>query len=312
MSILKDFRRDLNSEERVICNNRGQAVIRDAMVASPGYGRFDGCHPPPGAVLSASGRFAYGEDGFSVDNVQLERPDELEVTFKKSATRPALVDGLEKAVKAGKCNRLSEAVQPMLDLLCQQFESGTEAHAQTVERWADEKFASLQGDPEDEAAVDMDHPLVLNNWAAMAGATQKVPGLRYRKFPRDMVIIGWGTEMERGVEHEFVKLSSSASSTSRAKLAITEDKFDVGLFLKKYLHVQTVNGFAAVPHEKPSALVTLPLSVKMDSYLKTVASDFPGLCVQFVKKSKGERERRIGTDISVYKYTVPRWGAENG
>ncbi|KAK3362528.1 hypothetical protein B0T25DRAFT_445595 [Lasiosphaeria hispida] len=332
----------------------------------PGYNSYCGFPLPPGAVQSANGRFTYGEDGFALDNIQLESPDELKyiievgidlnnklrrttkawitaqlecygVDFKKSAIRPVLVDALEKAVRGGKqCDHLSATVKPIHDFLCEQFESKVKTHAQAVERWKDEHFASLQGGPDSEAAVDMGRfvakyfldvhglpdrtktkdPLAVSHWrypiSAVAEATEKIPGLKYRKFPRDMVIIGWDTELERGVEREFANLSSSAPSTmSRNDLAIIEADFEVDLFLKKYFRIQTVNGVAAIPREKPSALVFLPSSVKMDSYLKTIASNFPGLCVELVKKSKREREISIGiSDLSTYKYTVIGWDAK--
>ncbi|KAK4184088.1 hypothetical protein QBC35DRAFT_477592 [Podospora australis] len=84
---------------------------------------------------------------------------------------------------------------------------------------------------------------------------------------------------------------------NRQDLPMIEAHFDVGLFLKKDLHVEIKNGIMAAPNEKPSTPVVLGKGPLNGKYLKEVVADIKDLLVLEVEDSvPAPRYHSLGWD----------------
>ncbi|KAK3681256.1 hypothetical protein B0T22DRAFT_485348 [Podospora appendiculata] len=239
--------------------------------------------------------FTWGpSDGLKAGGIGRAATDELRLLFRKGAaqfrldkaTRPWITAqlrlyGVPFDIECIVPTPEVEAAEHALRLKCK---AAVEKHPQLVRQCKDKNFAKVEGGPTDEAAFDADRflakyfldglhgrpdraktkePVALSLhvpcYDNLENAIQAIPGLAFHA-PRHlgMSVVGWDTELDRGIEREFAKLSSGSDGISDVYTPTREAAYDFNRFLQKYFRVD-VNGVATGTQdkEKPSAPVTL-------------------------------------------------------
>jgi len=127
-------------------------------------------------------------------------------------------------------------------------------------------------------------------------AVHEIPGLGFSgNVPyhgSHVAIIGWDTEIQRAMETEFTRLSTSEGRPDR--LATAEANFDEALFLKKYLDIEVEKDrVVSLPNNRPSTPVVLLHSfLPSRPSLKPLLDSIPELSVQYVKDENFEERSR--------------------
>ncbi|KAM7203280.1 hypothetical protein V8F33_002271 [Rhypophila sp. PSN 637] len=159
------------------------------------------------------------------------------IEFKSTDDKNALWDTLEAAFKSKKCQKSTLEVDAIEESLRRKYAVNLEAHSKEVKLWEDREFAErAQFGPSSEFFADKTRfmnkyfldsngnpdrsktvkPILLKcDAGTVKSAITKIPGLVAHGW-RDCwfyigskTLLGWETEMDRAVEHEFLKVASS-------------------------------------------------------------------------------------------------------
>ncbi|KAK3319525.1 hypothetical protein B0T19DRAFT_467044 [Cercophora scortea] len=262
------------------------------------------------------------------------------IAFKQASSKPKLIEVLVDAFRAGRFTQWAPEIEEIRDSLRNRFELNTKMYHQAVEDWKDEQFATLNGHIGKELDLDVDrflakyfldgrhgrpdpaktpNPLtihyILRSWriyrdhkANLDSRIRDIPGLRcyYSGFaPRVMLIIGWGTAVNRAAEIVFNQLPAIIMSYI---LPPAEACFDIGLCLKKRLQIgQFDDDQLSPPQNRSPDPVILSDSFRDFDKLEEIAARIPELHVQYI----GSKARQLG-DKSVSTFGSrqrrdPRW-----
>ncbi|KAK3326941.1 hypothetical protein B0T19DRAFT_474813 [Cercophora scortea] len=258
------------------------------------------------------------------------------IPFTNSDGQPELMETLKKAFRAGKCNAPTPAVEAAERALRLKYKAAVENHHELVQQWKDKKFLELKGGPTEEAEFDVDRflakyflnglhgqpdraktkePVALDlsidcHDATLKKAIQAIPGLAFHASDYlSMSVVGWDTELDRGIEREFAKLSSGQKSGDASLFTPThEATYDFNRFLKKYFRVD-VNGVATETQneKKPSTPVTLQyLPSSGVSLVSEFAAKVPSFCVKHLGLMLYSGGMVLGWDVAKVEAEVAR------
>ncbi|KAH8699091.1 hypothetical protein BGW36DRAFT_377269 [Talaromyces proteolyticus] len=242
------------------------------------------------------------------------------IPFQKSRTAPQLKATLEDAVRAGKCNSLAPSIAAFEKSLSEEYQQQLAAHSEDVNSWKDAVFSSLSS-PVEEAHFDLDRfmakyfldhlhgqpapektkePLVLENFnhgSELQKATQAIPGLAAHTTDR-LTVVGWATELQRGIDTAFANLSSP---DAKFDIPTLEAAFDLDRFLGKYF-LNGLNGKPA-PSKTPNP-ITLDPFFRHISKLEMAVASIPGLNLCMVEGIFNLKYTVIGWDLGKIKLRV--------
>lgn len=166
------------------------------------------------------------------------------------------------------------------------------AHTEDVDRWQEAEFSQLLS-PTEEANSDLgrfmakyfldglrgqpvpdktEEPLVLEyvNESRFERAVQAIPGLAAHITDR-LTVVGWKTNIQRGIDAAFAKLSSP---DARFHIPTSEANFDLDRFLAKYF-LDGLHGKPA-PRKTPKPIELYPF-FKHIARLQAALASIPGL-----------------------------------
>lgn len=212
----------------------------------------------------------------------------LGIEFKPTDPKKALWDALEAAFKSKKCQKPPPEVEAIKESLRQKYAASLTAHSHEIKLWEDHEFAEqAQFGPSAEFFADnrrflnkyfLDSnrkpdrsktakPLLLLNCSegTVKSAIYHIPGLVAHGWndcrTRVRTLLGWETEMDKAVEHEFSKVASSTppnltgAGPEDYDIATTEANIDMKRFLQKYFPVDRHGTASAKKSSTPMRLL---------------------------------------------------------
>jgi len=211
------------------------------------------------------------------------------IPFRRSDTVANLRQALKAAVDAGQCEELAPSRAAVRDRLRAKYD-------EAFTRFGDTIFADITGGPAEEASADpprfvakyfldadgkpdrnktKDVLRLSPDCPELLQVVEGVPGLAIRST-RVTVLVGWETEMQRGVEAEFARFKSLFKSVP--ELHSAQASLDLGLFLKRHLGIGP-DGAAPPAGVRPRAAVQLSRWWLEDRKLpETIMAKNPRLC----------------------------------